>query len=236
MNQANDFKLDVSDRNFLEFFGALIGDGWLGVYRCKDKETWTIGMSGHSKDDKEYLLRIRTIIKKTFNRKATLKYKKDCNGMEINFAHKNLVMFLNKNFSFPIGKKENLSLPEFIINDWNKFKYVVRGIFDTDGSLYFDNKNTKFLYPVIDITMMEPILIDQLTKKLCENGFRAIKNSDHRIKIKGKEQMKKWFIEFRPKNNKHINKYKFWKSVNGLRAPVAQLGLELRRKAMTCRT
>ncbi|GEM_PF-6137817 len=73
-----------------------------------------------------------------FNRHPSIYKRKDSLGLELVFGYKNLIKKLNEEFKFPIGLKNNLSIPENIVHDWEKLKHVIRGLFDTDGSLYFD--------------------------------------------------------------------------------------------------
>ena len=44
----------IKDNSFLEFYGTLIGDGWLGRYKYKNKVCHIVGISGHSILDREY--------------------------------------------------------------------------------------------------------------------------------------------------------------------------------------
>ena len=222
INQHNNFKIDINHPNFLEFYGALLGDGWISKleYEKNKKQVyWIIGLSGHSDLDRDYLTKkIKPIIEHLFKRKVLVKFKKNCNGMEIVFSCKELILFLNKKMNFPIGLKHDLEIPKKISDDWKKLKLVIRGIFDTDGSFYFDKTPVGRPYPVVSICMKEPILLLQITKRLLEQGFK-VQQGKKQILLKGSIQTNKWFKEIQPSNNKHINKYLNW-----INAPVAQSG------------
>ena len=131
--------------------------------------------------------------------------------MEIVFSCKNLINLLNKNLNFPIGKKKNLTIEKEIAEEWEKIKYVIRGVFDTDGSLYFDKTPVGKPYPVLSIHMNAPILLKQIRKKLLEKGFKVqLRKDNTAIFLKGSIQLNKWFKEIKPMNDKHVSKYKKW--------------------------
>ncbi len=150
------------------------------------------------------------IINQLFNRKITIKYKKQSNAMEILFSHKYLVLFLNKILDFPIGKKYNLAIKNDLLKEWRKAKYIIRGIFDTDGSFYLDKTPSKTPYPSISISMKFPILIKQIYKSLINRNFKVYynirKNNIHRIILKGRKQLDKWMKEIGSSNQKHAVK------------------------------
>ncbi|MBS3090618.1 hypothetical protein J4433_02505 [Candidatus Pacearchaeota archaeon] len=217
----NNLRIDIEDPLFLEFYGALLGDGWLSSlsYAYK-KRIWLIGISGHSELDKAYLLFLKEIIKKLFNKKVAIKYKNDCKGMEILCYHKQLILFMNKELEFPIGKKVNLRIKDSLANDWNKIKYVIRGIFDTDGSFYLDKTPSGNPYPIITISMKSPFLLAQLNKQLLANNFK-VRFREYELILKGSIQVTKWMREIGSSNPKHFLKYQSWLKNN---VPVAQLG------------
>ena len=53
----------LDNKEFLEFYGVLLGDGWLSNYSYKKKKFWVIGISGDSNKDRKYHLeRLKPII------------------------------------------------------------------------------------------------------------------------------------------------------------------------------
>lgn len=206
-------KIDLDDPLFLEFYGALLGDGWLSslsyVYKNYKKSLWWVGISGHAELDKEYLVFLKKIIKKLFNKNVIIKYKKNSKGMEILFCHKQLILFLNEKLSFPIGKKINLKIENNFARDWDKLKYVVKGLFDTDGSLYFDKNPVGNPYPIISIHMKAPILLNQVYKQLLYHNFK-LRFRKNELILKGSKQLNKWMKEIGSSNPKHFSKYEAW--------------------------
>lgn len=209
--EKNNFSIDITDNSFLEFYGILLGDGWLSNFSSGDKRVWIIGISTNLKLEKEFVKHYCSIINKKFKRKGTIRERPKNNVSELVFSHKLLLKYLNEELEFPIGKKENLKISPIIYNlGFNKLNYVIRGIFDTDGSFYLD-KNRKGIgyYPIISIHMSEPKLIKQIGEILINNGFNInYDEKNNMIKIKGNEQLKKWMKEIGSSNPYKLNKMK----------------------------
>lgn len=200
----------LDDPIFLEFYGVLLGDGWISNLRYKNKEINIIGISGHYKLDREFFVYLKEKIRLLFNRKAYLKERLKYNSIELSFGHKKLINFLNKKLNFPIGKKINLKIHNEIYNaGFNKMKYVIRGIFDTDGSFYLDRTPAGKPYPCISIKMKAPKLIDQIRDTLLKEEYKVIEYSlgeQKQIKLKGMIQLEKWMRYIGSSNPKHQNK------------------------------
>ncbi|MDP3881900.1 MAG: hypothetical protein Q8Q31_03410 [Nanoarchaeota archaeon] len=195
-------KIDIEDNVFLEIYGALLGDGWLNSLSSKNGK-WLIGLCGNLKLDKQFILYHRKNIQNLVSRKGYLTERKDNNTIEFVFRHKWFFKFLNEELKFPAGLKNNLKIADQIYSlDYNKVMYVIRGIFDTDGSFYLE-KNRKGIpvYPCISIHMKAPILIGQLYSLLVSQGFRvSFERSNNQIKLKGSKQLKKWMDEIGSSN------------------------------------
>ena len=209
----NSFNINTDSTNFLELYGALLGDGWLSALHYPDKQKkhiWLAGISGHAILDEKYHLYLRELIKKIVGREASLKCKKDSNGRELLLFHKQFILFMNRKFGFPIGQKNNLQIEQNIAKNWGKMKPVMKGIFDTDGCFYLDKTPDKKPYPCISITMHSPILLKQMLMQLLAHNFKAyiIKN---KLILKGSIQINKWMTEIGSSNQRHFIKYQKWK-------------------------
>ena len=202
--------IDFSDPVFLEFYGALLGDGWLSKLKYKNKTIYLIGISGNRSLDREFLLYLKENINKLFNRNAYLKERPKYNSIELNFAHKMLINLLHTQLDFPIGKKIDLKISDKIYNlGYEKIKYVIRGIFDTDGHFYFDKTPVGRPYPCIGLTMKAPRLMKQIYDILIKEGFKAYHDkskSVERIRLKGKIQVSKWMKEIGSSNKRNLDK------------------------------
>lgn len=211
------FKIDLGDPIFLEFYGALFGDGWLSKIKSRNKIFRIIGLCGNLKLDKEFILHCRKNIFKLINRTGYIEEKRDNNTLEFKFGHKQFFIFLSETLKFPIGIKNNLEIhPSIYSLGYEKIRHVIRGIFDTDGSFYLEkNKKGVPSYPCISIHMMEPKLMKQIVETLRLGGFSVIfEESNCQLRLKGHKQLLKWMNEIGSSNPKHLNKI----------APVAQPG------------
>ncbi len=214
--------IDLDDPVFLEFYGILLGDGWLSKLKYKDKIIYLIGISGHISLDREFFIYCKKNISTLFRRKAYLKVRPEHNSMELLFGHKVLLKKLNKNLDFPVGKKVDLKIPKEIFSQgFDKIKYIIRGVFDTDGSFYFDKTPANKPYPCISISMKQPILMKQIYDILINEGFKAHHDksgSVERIKLKGRIQLDKWMDKIGSSNPKHLNKINALVAQPGFRA------------------
>lgn len=208
---GKEFCIDIENPLFLEFYGVLLGDGWLSKLNYHQKNIWIVGVSGNSILDKEFFSYLKRNIKELFNRNAYIKKIKHVNALEMIFGHKAFVKAMNNELGFPIGKKIDLEInSEIYSQGYEKMKPVLRGIFDTDGSLYFDKTPANKPYPCISITMKAPKLIRQVYDLLKQQGFKPqhIKRRTpiEEIRLKGTKQLKKWMQEIGSSNQRHLRK------------------------------
>ena len=208
--KENPLIIDIENPLFLEFYGVLLGDGWLSKLKYKNKTIYLIGISGNKELDREFHFYIKKNISNLFNRSPYLKELKSCNGREILFSHKELHTFLSNRLNFPIGLKKNLEIKEEIFNKgYDKVKYIIRGIFDTDGCFYLDKTPANKPYPCISITMKEPILMNQIYSILINKGFKVYHYKSEKIEkliLKGSKQLRKWMLEIGSSNPSKKNR------------------------------
>ncbi|MBS3101526.1 hypothetical protein J4204_05315 [Candidatus Woesearchaeota archaeon] len=149
----NNFKTIKLNREICELIGAFIGDGYLGIYGRK-KNQYVIGISGDKKLDEDYLKNyLKPLIKRNFPfTNPKLYYRNDENTLMLRVNSKilhNLFMELG----FDNGKKSNVvTIPKKIIENEEFVKMTIRGIFDTDGCVFFDKRKPYYKpYPRITL-------------------------------------------------------------------------------------
>lgn len=204
--------MDISNTLFLEFYGVLLGDGWMSKLVYRGKTINLIGISGNANKDKEFFIYLKRNIKTLFNRDAYLKYRPKYNSIELNFAHKELLKKMHEDLDFPIGEKIDLEIHDSIYNlGYEKMKYVIRGILDTDGCVYFDKTPVGNPYPCLNLTMKAPRLMKQVFNMLINNGFKCMlqNRNGHAMQIilKGRKQLKKWMKEIGSSNPRNLNNF-----------------------------
>ncbi len=198
---------------FLEFYGALMGDGCLCKVKRKRYGTiYYIIISGHKILDKDYHENyLIPLIKKEFNLTFKIKEDKYDNGMVTRKISKDFFLKLKK-IGFPVGVKgQKLMIPKRFYNlNWKVFKFIIRGLFDTDGCIYA-RKDEKYRYPHIKITSKSKKLVVQVYNILIKNKYPVrITKAEDEIILKGIKNTKKWMKDIGSSNKKHLYKYKYW--------------------------
>jgi hypothetical protein len=198
-----------------EEIGLHIGDGSMNFY--SDKGFYQL--RGHISDDKgHYQSRIKELYKLLFGVDVHLREMKSTGVIGFQIWDDCLVRFKNEVLGLPLGKKEQITLPK-LINSKRLFFSFLRGLFDTDGSIYFENKRGK-PYPRIDIkTISEKLCLD-LVCRLNEYGIHATYykyvrkekgwNDIYTIIIRGYEPITRWIKDIGSYNPKHMKKFAWW--------------------------
>lgn len=126
---------------FAELCGIHAGDGWLA---SKPNE---VGY-GTSINEKQYFNYVFKLYSKIFDFHIfrIVKRGKPYNTIEVRIACKNTYNLLI-NTGFPQGPKlDKLRIPKFIFSNKNYFKGFLRGLIDTDGTVYWrKNRNNYYL-------------------------------------------------------------------------------------------
>ncbi len=128
---------------------------------------------------------------------------------DIRTFHRNIVRFLIDNVGMATAPKgDRARIPGFYIDSVHVLD-VLRGCFDTDGSVVLANNNG-ILYPRIEIKICQSPMQNQIIKILKSNGFRFgvydLGNGHVRIQMNGKKQLRKWSNEIGFSNPKHYRK------------------------------
>ena len=189
-----------------EFVGAFIGDGFLGGMK-------TVGISGNSDLDKEYLGFQMKNINLLFGLEGKIFKRTNSKSVELRFNSKRFCEFMIDRFGFPKGVKTyTVKIPEEILNSEEKFVFAaIRGIFDTDGCVFLDRRKIyKKPYPRISLQIVSKNLAEQLFVVLSRTfsvykGFNASRQS-HYIEVYGIEQLQKWMRLIGFSNERNLRK------------------------------
>ncbi|MBR9692150.1 hypothetical protein GOV06_05190 [Candidatus Woesearchaeota archaeon] len=215
------------DKNKLaEFIGWHIGDGCLSI----SKKRYQYFLTGDIVEEYSFY---KNIIVPTFNdlfgaffdKKIKLRKYKSNNVCGIYIGNKNFVKVLNENIGIKSGKKINITIPEIIKSKNQKIAFL-RGLFDTDGSIYYCKSNFKtkkrslftiFHYkPKIKLATISKELIEQVYDLLIGLGFSPMirkpakqkknENIMYGVELYRIADTKKWINEIGFKNSKHLTK------------------------------
>ena len=203
--------------NIYELIGLIIGDGHIS-YKNK---SWYLELDGDIKDDRDYFQKIANFLFKITKRNPIIKIRKRKKGysLELRFNNKKFVEYLIKKLNLKFGNKIfTVKIPEKFV-DWRYSKDILKGIFESDGSLYFSkSKAIKYpSYPRIEIKTSSKKLAKQIFEILKNREFKIninkTKYKDYKVYISGEEMLKKWIKEIGFSNLATITKYRLWKKL-----------------------
>ena len=211
---------DSISPSLAEVYGALIGDGCLSTFYStyRKKQLYLVMLTGHTHDFKYYQETIMPIFIKEFGTKGYLAHRGEKRGNCIDYVFwsKRIFSWFN-DVGFPVGKKIRLSIPKDIKNNNNLAIACVRGIFDTDGSIYsryskqYKNHLKKYNYKNISFKMNSLEVIIQIKEILEKNGIRVsnIRKSEEAyvLTIHHQNSVKLFFELVKPSNPYHRERF-----------------------------
>lgn len=172
-------------------------------------------LRGHKSDDRSYYEEhVRKLFKETYKAEVKLRDWSDVFGFQL--CSSDLVKFKHEKLGLPLGPKGEIRIPEKIARNKKFATACLRGIFDTDGNIYFEMKYGR-PYPRIHIYTTSKTLADQLEKIVKKLGFTSFtrwttqvnKNWKplHRICIRGYKNFKLWYEIVGTSNPKNREKF-----------------------------
>lgn len=200
-----------------EEVGLHLGDGSMNFY----SEKGLYQLRGHMIDDHDhYFGRISYLYKTLFDIDVNIKNYPKTGVLGFQIWNDELVNF-KAGLGLPLGKKEQFRIPQFV-DSKELFFAMMRGYFDTDGSLCFYKKGKKYL-PRIDIKSTSYDFLHECHTRLIDFG---IKNSFYGCKRKNKNwntiysivlrgrNVRTWFEFIGSNNPKQKRKMTWWSSSN----------------------
>jgi len=132
------------EKKIAEFIGIMLGDGNLGIYKSKVgnkiKLQYRIRISLDSRN-KEYINYVVNLTKNVLNTEPKIHYKKNENVADIGVYRKEIFLYVKDKIGLKTSPKLNkMEIPKKYMS--NKIiPFVLRGLFDTDGSVTIFNNN-----------------------------------------------------------------------------------------------
>lgn len=213
------------DNKLCEFVGAIIGDGNIWT----DGSRFRVELTGDPTLDKHYFEYLSKVAFELFGKKPyTLKIRQ--RGLRFRLQHKpafDTLVGLGMKAGY---KARNVVIPKPIIKKgWTHIKYTIRGIMDTDGTVFFSKKTySEAIYPSLEIRTYSRRLGIQINRLLKQNGFRShFRGNEIRgycVGIYGIAMVKKWVNDIGFSNDRHVYKYLAHKTILTESAAVTQPG------------
>lgn len=202
----------LSDPKMAEFVGILLGDGCIGRYVCKKRARTgvqhKVQITSNAIDDSEYIIYLESLIRNLFDIQP-VRSRREGKTCDVSVFRKELFHFLTEKVGlYPSPKWNRASIPRRYLSTPLE-KDVLRGYFDTDGSVVVTKNNT-ILYPRLEMKIspspMKLQFIDVLERRGFDYHCYDIGKGKVRVQINGKKQLRKWNAEIGFSNPKHAKK------------------------------
>lgn len=195
-----------------EVAGIFAGDGTL--YRTQGGIVMEV--RGDSREVEYYEKYVRKLFGKAFGIKLKVikRYYANKTGyvLGIRVCGKRTKEFLSDFLGFPIGEKSDIvRVPDIILKNQNSWISYVRGIFDTDGSVYVRKCGAGLAYrqPVIDIFSNSNEHILQIKAMMEWVGFKVwIEGNKRKIRMAGWGNAERFFKVIKPHNNRKLERFR----------------------------
>ncbi len=186
-----------------EFVGIMIGDGGIQERQVR--------ISLNKETDSEYSEFVVKLMKELFAVTPKIYTRKNSRGIDITVSRTELVEFL-----FQLGLKkgnklyQDVDIPSWITNSKKYSNACLRGMVDTDGSIFFEThiiNNKTYSYPRLNFTSASGKLILQVYKILKGAGLNpTIRRNGRSLQLEKLEEICKYFKTVGTSNQKHLKK------------------------------
>lgn len=203
----------MSDAKVAEFVGIMLGDGSIGIYKSMsgnvEKRQYRTKVTLNSEDEICYANNICKMIEEQFSIRPLVRFRKGEKAMDILIFNKDFLRFLTKDIGLKLSpKKYSAVIPQRFMGNGLELD-VLRGYFDTDGSVVIANNNG-IRYPRLEMKVCPSPLQYQIPEILRKHGFRfgvyKIDNDEIRIQMNGRNELKKWIAKIGFSNTKHCER------------------------------
>lgn len=186
-------------KELAEIIGALSGDGHI------NKNNYEVSITC-SKLDKEYIYYLKEIFERLFGLKFRIITQE--NIIRLKTYSKSLALFFHTIYGLPLGRKMNkLKIPAKVKDNDEVLKSYIRGLFDTDGSIYLRRQKDI----VIEIISRDGRYLEEVREVLESLGFFC-GISGKNLYIYQKKMISKFFRDIGSSNQKHLKKYEMYSS------------------------
>lgn len=187
---------DITSTDYAEFIGAMLGDG------CVYSNLTGFCITGNSHTDKEYFHYLSGLINRLFGLNPKIYYSRSDKAVRCVVYSRKLVEFVVDS-GMPVGEKKEhyTGINKIYFKDKKLLKALVRGIMDTDGSIYPHPSSDV----IVDISIKNKRLLDDVVHIFGVLDFPESHTKD-RIYFIGKKRVLSYFRFFGSSNMKHVTK------------------------------
>ena len=179
------------DEDQAEFCGIIMGDGNL----WSNGRKYEVTITGDIKNDRAYFDILASFVRGQIGKNPY--YRIRGRGLRLTIYSKDFYKFLTDK----VGMKDRMlksesGFPGSIKDNKAFLRRFIRGLFDTDGTIFRSDKKGSPDYPTLEIASSSLPLVDDLHTALSEFGFRVHKRkttkNGYKVSIYGKEMIRKW--------------------------------------------
>jgi len=202
-NQPRKIIEPVESIALAEFIGILAGDGHLSTYQ--------VTMSTNSETDVQHAQYVAGLGARLFGVLPSITRRSERKVMVVVFSSKAMASFLVTK-GLLIGNKvtQRLRMPKWIADNSAYSAAFLRGLFDTDGSVFLDKhriKHRMYAHLGWQFTSAIPELLLDISSFLQERGFRFSSSPLRRnIHIRRRADVERYFQEIGSHNDKHLSR------------------------------
>ncbi len=208
--------------DFAEFAGILLGDGSIGIYPTKAtnriKMLYTVKVTLDSREV-QYGKYVAQLFMRLLGGNPMVIKTPNQNVQNI-VLHGKKYTDLLQNIGFILSPKWKRAIIPNCFMQPDLELLVVRGYFDTDGSVVVTNNNGT-IYPRLEMKIspspMQAQFIEILKRHNFHFGIYQIGKGKVRIQLNGKEQLEKWYREIGFSNLRHLEKAERLLQLNPIR-------------------
>ncbi len=190
-------------RYLAEFAGIVMGDGGISRYQL------TITL--HAVDDSEYGLFVSKLITRLFKVPVSIRPRHDCSATDYVVSRKTLTDYCVDQLGLKRGNKirQAMTIPDWVLLNPEYSKACVRGLFDTDGSVFthaYQVKGKIYRYKKMAFTSRSLPLLQAVHRILSNLGIKA-RYAGSDIRIDSIEAVSKYMKIIGSHNPKHLKRY-----------------------------
>jgi intein/homing endonuclease len=196
------------DDRLAEFVGIMLGDG--NVF-SKDYQNTTVNcikIAGNPKTGTSYILDfVKPLLESLFGTKVSVYVNKKGNEIFLTLHGKNIIKFVER-IGLPRGNKvKNMpTIPEWVFEDERHLKVCVRGLVDTDGSIYALKPHYPNLLQIC-FKNKNPRLLADFRIALQKLGFHPSKISWNKVYLTRQAEIDRYVREIGFNNPNHLKRY-----------------------------
>lgn len=202
--QAKPIRKPHRSKALAEFVGIMLGDGGMSQRQL------TITL--HHVDDQEYLQFVKGLIRHLFHVPISIYHDWEDSVNRLTVSRTELIKFCTK-IGLVVGNKiaKQVHIPSWILHNPQYRVACVRGLIDTDGSIFqhrYQVKGKWYSYTKMGFTSRSRPLLFSVQRILKNLKIRSIITGKYNVRIDAQQDLHLYFATVGSHNPKHLKKYR----------------------------